>query len=44
MITVSFLPIFTLEGQEGRLLQPLAFPKNFAMAAAALPSVTLVRR
>jgi Cu(I)/Ag(I) efflux system membrane protein CusA/SilA len=42
IITVSFLPIFTLESQEGRLFAPLAFTKTFAMAAAALLSVTLV--
>ncbi|MBY5755585.1 efflux RND transporter permease subunit [Rhizobium leguminosarum] len=42
IITVSFLPIFTLESQEGRLFCPLAFTKTFAMAAAALLSVTLV--
>jgi Cu(I)/Ag(I) efflux system membrane protein CusA/SilA len=42
VITVSFLPIFTLEAQEGRLFKPLAFTKSFAMAAAALLSVTLV--
>ena len=42
IITVSFLPIFTLEAQEGRLFKPLAFTKTFAMAAAALLSVTLV--
>ncbi len=42
VITVSFLPIFTLEQQEGRLFGPLAFTKTFAMAAAALLSVTLV--
>ena len=42
VITVSFLPIFTLELQEGRLFGPLAFTKTFAMAAAALLSVTLV--
>ncbi|MDP1578210.1 MAG: CusA/CzcA family heavy metal efflux RND transporter, partial [Cypionkella sp.] len=42
IITVSFLPIFALEGQEGRLFGPLAFTKTFAMAAAALLSVTLV--
>src|SRR5213075_2537773 len=40
IITVSFLPIFTLEGQEGRLFSPLAYTKTFAMAAAALLSVT----
>jgi Cu(I)/Ag(I) efflux system membrane protein CusA/SilA len=42
VITVSFLPIFTLESQEGRMFGPLAFTKTFAMAAAALLSVTLV--
>ncbi|MBS0250929.1 MAG: efflux RND transporter permease subunit, partial [Proteobacteria bacterium] len=42
VITVSFLPIFTLESQEGRLFGPLAFTKTFAMASAALLSVTLV--
>ncbi len=41
IITVSFLPIFTLEAQEGRLFKPLAFTKTFAMGAAALLSVTL---
>jgi Cu(I)/Ag(I) efflux system membrane protein CusA/SilA len=39
---VSFLPVFALEGQEGRLFKPLAFTKTFAMAAASLLSVTLV--
>ncbi len=42
IITVSFLPIFTLEAQEGRLFKPLAFTKTFAMGGAALLSVTLV--
>ncbi len=42
IITVSFLPIFTLEAQEGRLFAPLAYTKTFAMAAAAFLSVTLV--
>jgi copper/silver efflux system protein len=42
IITVSFLPVFVLEGQEGRLFEPLAFTKTFAMAAASLLSVTLV--
>ena len=42
IITVSFLPVFTLEGQEGRLFTPLAYTKTFAMAAASLLSVTLV--
>ena len=42
IITFSFLPIFTLEGQEGRLFAPLAFTKTYAMAAAALLSITLI--
>ena len=42
IITVSFIPIFALEAQEGRLFKPLAYTKTFAMAAAALLSVTLV--
>ncbi len=42
IITVSFLPIFTLEGQEGRLFKPLAFTKTFAMGFAALTSVLVV--
>ena len=42
IITVSFLPVFTLEAQEGRMFAPLAYTKTFAMAAAALLSVTLV--
>jgi Cu(I)/Ag(I) efflux system membrane protein CusA/SilA len=42
IITVSFLPVFALEGQEGRLFHPLAYTKTFAMAAASLLSVTLV--
>jgi len=42
IITVSFLPVFTLESQEGRLFSPLAYTKTFSMAAAALLSVTLV--
>lgn len=42
IITLSFMPIFALEGQEGRLFSPLAFTKTFVMAAAALLSVTLV--
>jgi Cu(I)/Ag(I) efflux system membrane protein CusA/SilA len=41
VITVSFLPVFTLQEQEGRLFRPLAFTKTYAMAAAALLSVTL---
>ncbi len=42
IITVSFLPVFTLQGQEGRMFKPLAYTKTFAMAAASLLSVTLV--
>ena len=42
IITVSFLPVFTLEAQEGRLFAPLAWTKTFAMAGAAMLSVTLV--
>ncbi|MBI5450698.1 MAG: efflux RND transporter permease subunit [Gammaproteobacteria bacterium] len=42
IITVSFLPVFTLQAQEGRLFAPLAFTKSYAMAAAALLAVTLV--
>jgi Cu(I)/Ag(I) efflux system membrane protein CusA/SilA len=41
VITVSFIPVFTLEAQEGRLFKPLAFTKTYSMAAAALLSVTL---
>ena len=42
VITVSFLPVFALEDQEGRLFKPLAFTKTFSMAGGALLSVTLV--
>ena len=42
IITVSFLPVFSLEGQEGRLFSPLAWTKTFSMAGAAFLSVTLV--
>ncbi|HOX20153.1 MAG TPA: CusA/CzcA family heavy metal efflux RND transporter [Gemmatimonadales bacterium] len=42
IITVSFIPVFTLEGQEGRLFHPLAYTKTFAMAAASLLAVSLV--
>ncbi|MBC7858625.1 MAG: efflux RND transporter permease subunit [Burkholderiaceae bacterium] len=42
IITVSFLPVFTLESQEGRLFSPLAYTKTFAMAGAAMLSLTLV--
>src|SRR5207249_10976058 len=39
--TVSFIPVFTLEEQEGRMFKPLAFTKTYSMAAAALLSITL---
>ena len=42
VITLSFIPVFTLEAQEGRLFAPLAFTKTYSMAAAAVLSVTLV--
>ncbi|MGB5261514.1 MAG: efflux RND transporter permease subunit [Gammaproteobacteria bacterium] len=42
IITLSFLPVFTLEAQEGRLFAPLAYTKTFAMAGAAFLSITLV--
>ncbi|MDE2162255.1 MAG: efflux RND transporter permease subunit [Alphaproteobacteria bacterium] len=42
IITVSFVPIFSLQAQEGRLFKPLAFTKTFSMAAAAFLSITLV--
>jgi len=42
IITLSFVPVFTLQAQEGRLFAPLAFTKTYAMAAAAILSVTLV--
>ena len=42
IITVSFLPVFTLEAQEGRMFSPLAYTKTFAMAGAAILSITLV--
>ena len=42
IITLSFVPVFTLEAQEGRLFSPLAFTKTYAMAAAAGLSVTLI--
>ena len=42
IITLSFLPVFALEAQEGRLFKPLAWTKTLAMAAAALLSITLV--
>jgi len=42
IIVVSFLPVFSLEGQEGRMFKPLAYTKTFAMAGGALLSITLV--
>lgn len=42
IITFSFIPIFSLQGQEGRLFAPLAFTKTYAMAGAAVLSITLV--
>lgn len=42
IITLSFVPVFTLEAQEGRLFSPLAFTKTYAMGAAAILSITLV--
>ncbi len=42
IITVSFLPVFTLQAQEGRLFAPLAYTKSYAMAAAAVLAITLV--
>ena len=42
VITVSFLPIITMEAQEGRLFSPLAYTKTYAMAAAAILTITLV--
>ncbi|MFN7948764.1 MAG: efflux RND transporter permease subunit [Blastocatellia bacterium] len=41
VIAVSFIPVFTLEGQEGRLFKPLAYTKNFSMAIAAFLAITL---
>jgi len=42
VITISFIPVFTLEGQEGRLFRPLAFTKTYAMAGAAILAITIV--
>ena len=42
VITVSFIPVFTLEAQEGRMFRPLAFTKTYSMAAAAILSITIV--
>jgi Cu/Ag efflux pump CusA len=41
VIAVSFLPVLTLEAQEGRLFKPLAYTKNFAMIVAAVLAITL---
>src|SRR2546423_12973380 len=42
IILVSFLPVFLLEAQEGRMFRPLAFTKTFAMAAASVLAITVV--
>jgi len=42
IVTISFLPVFTLQQQEGRLFTPLAFTKTFSMAAAALLAITII--
>ena len=42
IITLSFLPVFTLQAQEGRLFRPLAYTKTFAMAAAAVLAITII--
>jgi Cu(I)/Ag(I) efflux system membrane protein CusA/SilA len=42
IITLSFLPVFTLQAQEGRLFRPLAFTKTFAMAAASVVAITVI--
>ncbi|UCF66102.1 MAG: efflux RND transporter permease subunit, partial [Acidobacteriota bacterium] len=42
IITLSFLPVFTLQAQEGRLFRPLAFTKTFAMAAASVLAITII--
>ncbi len=42
IITLSFLPVFTLQAQEGRLFRPLAFTKTFAMGAAAILAITII--
>ena len=41
IITLSFIPVFTLQAQEGRMFKPLAFTKTYSMGAAALLSITL---
>ena len=42
VLTIAFLPVFALQGEEGRLFRPLAFAKTFSMAFASLFAVTLV--
>ncbi len=42
IVTISFLPVFTLEQQEGRLFSPLAFTKTFAMAASSILTITII--
>ncbi|HEC00202.1 MAG TPA: efflux RND transporter permease subunit, partial [Sphingomonadales bacterium] len=42
IITISFIPVFTLEAQEGRMFSPLAFTKTYAMAASAILAITLI--
>jgi Cu(I)/Ag(I) efflux system membrane protein CusA/SilA len=42
VIAIAFMPVFTLEGQEGRLFKPLAFTKNFAIAMSAILAITLI--
>ncbi len=42
IITISFIPVFTLEAQEGRMFSPLAYTKTYAMAAAAILAITLI--
>ena len=42
LITVSFMPVFTLQAQEGRLFKPLAFTKTYSMAMASIVAVTVI--
>ena len=42
VLTIAFLPVFALQGEEGRLFRPLAYAKTFSMAFASVFSVTLV--